>query len=373
MASGGASAEALLPPATVAVLAQCLRTATGGPVAAVTAAVEQVDGLALSERVRLVRDALLADLPAGYPAFAAVIRDCLVLPAFTGWLIWPVSEAVAARATGATGPAAGDAFEDGLALLATLTPRLTAEFALRQFLRADLERTLAVAAGWASAPDAHVRRLASEGTRPRLPWAVRVPAILADPACTVAILDRLYRDPSDFVRRSVANHLNDISRGDPAVATASAARWAAAPDANTPQVVRHALRSLIKAGDPLALGLLGFDEPTAIAIDGPTLDVGVVPMGGSLAFSGTVTNTGPSPTKVVVDYVVHHQKANATLTAKVFKLTTRTLAPGEVLALDRRHSFAPISTRRYHPGEHALELQVNGRRFGRQAFVLDVP
>lgn len=350
------TAEEMLSTAAVRSLAAVL-----GKAPKVKAVARELDGVGFSDRGRLVRDALLADLPADYASFEKAIRQAMTDARFTGWMIWPVTEAVAVRAV-------PDGFDQGLALVADLTSRLTGEFALRTFLAADLDRTLKAALRWTDSPDEHVRRLASEGTRPRLPWARRVPAILDDPQSTVPILDALHLDPSPYVRRSVANHLNDISRGDPALAVEVATRWLATPDAAA--VVRHALRTLVKAADPGALALLGFPPPAALAVVGPTLGATELRVGDELPFEFTLRNDGGDEVRLAVDYVVHHRKANGTLTPKVFKLTTRTLAAGETVTISRRHSFRPITTRVYHTGEHALELQVNGRTFGRTSFRL---
>jgi hypothetical protein len=160
-----------------------------------------LEALSLRERTDLVSAALVEALPADYPTAAAIVRGLLADPAFRGWG-WPVGETVTtlALADGSTG-----AFEDALALMAELTPRLTSEFPIRRLLEADLGRALPLVLTWTRHPDEHVRRLASEGTRAYLPWAIRVRALLADPAATVPIIDALYRDPSDYVRRSVAN------------------------------------------------------------------------------------------------------------------------------------------------------------------------
>jgi 3-methyladenine DNA glycosylase AlkC len=373
--SGGASADALLPPSVVENLAEILTVVEPArPLPAVRAGVAAVAGQALGERVRIVRDGLLADLPRVWPEFAAALRAALAQPGFTGWMIWPVTEAVAARALDPGVPTADDtaAFDDGLALLAELTPRLTAEFAIRSFLAADLDRTLAAALSFTGHPDEHVRRLASEGTRPRLPWARRVPEVLDRPEATLPILDALHRDPSETVRRSVANHLNDLSRAHPALATATATRWLAGPpDVRTARLVRHALRTLVKHGDPGALALLGFTPAPRVVVTGPELAADVVPAGGELWFDATVENRGAEPATLVIDYVVHFRKADGSLAPKVFKLATRTLDPGATAAFTRRRSFAPITTRVHHPGEHAIELQVNGVRHGRATFRLE--
>ncbi len=132
---------------------------------------------------------------------------------------------------------------------------MTGGFAIRRLLAADLDRALAVVRTWTAHPDEHVRRLASEGTRPYLPWAVRVPALRARPAATIPLLDALYRDPHEYVRRSVANHLNDLARHAPDAVLETAAGWLAEPDANTAWVVRHGLRTLVKKANPGALAL----------------------------------------------------------------------------------------------------------------------
>ncbi|MFD9063715.1 DNA alkylation repair protein [Kitasatospora purpeofusca] len=348
---------------TVAALARCLaRTGHGLTTEALDRCGAALDPLGFRERVVAIREAVLADLPTAYPEFERVLQDALRDEEFTGWMTFPVGEAVAVRGL--------DAFEPALALLAALTPRHTSESAVRPFLRADQVRALAVVTRWTEHPDPHVRRLASEGTRPRLPWAPQLPALIADPRPALPLLDALYRDGSDYVRRSVANHLNDISRDHPDLAVEAAGRWLADPAPTTPQLVRHGLRTLIKAGHPEALTLFGHRPDVEVTVEGPRVLTPDVRLGEDLVFEYAVTNTHDEATSVVIDYVVHHVKANGGRTPKVFKLTTRSLAPGETLRATRRHGVKPISTRRYHPGVHLLELQVNGRRHGEGSFTL---
>ena len=361
------TADELLGPDVAHLLHAVLTTAAPGrALPTLDGAAALLPGLTLRARTDLLAAALLDDVPGSSATLEQVLRRALPDERFSGWMIWPVTEAVSARALADADPAA---FEGALALLADLTGRLTAEFAIRPLLAHDLPRALAVVTAWTDHPDEHVRRLASEGTRRFLPWGTRVPG-LSDPHVTLPILDGLYRDDSEYVRRSVANHLNDLSRHDPDVVVATAQRWLQAPDAATDRVVRHALRTLVKAGNPAALALLGFPPVPGALVEGPVLAAPSVRVGEALAFTATVHNTGPEPVRLVIDYVVHHRKANGTQTPKVFKVTTTTLAPGQVLALDRRHSFKVITTRRYHPGEHAIELQVNGVASGRSTFEL---
>ncbi|HEY9267459.1 MAG TPA: DNA alkylation repair protein, partial [Mycobacterium sp.] len=238
-------------------------------------------------------------------------------------------------------------------------------------LRHDVDRALEIIGAWPGSPDAAVRRLASEGTRPYLPWAVRVPPLTARPGVTVPILDALYRDTDPAVRRSVANHLNDLSRDHADLVVDAARRWVAAPapDGSTPALVRHGLRTLVKRGNPDALGLLGFAAAT-VAVEGPVVDVAAVPFGGRVRFSATIANDGDEPARLAIDYAVHHRKANGGQAAKVFKLTTRTLAPGERITVSKEHSLRPITTRRYYPGLHAVDIRVNGIASERACFEL---
>lgn len=362
------SAEELISTSTARSLATAVRTVVpGARPAALEAAEAGLAPLSVRERSDLLRDALMADLPGDYASFAATVRAALDrAPSFTGWLIWPVTSAVAAKAVE---DGSDEAFDDALALLADLTPLLSSEFALRVLLNRDLDRAVAAIGDWTRSESAAVRRLASEGTRPFLPWAVRIPGILAAPRSTLPILHALYRDESEYVRRSVANHLNDLSWREPELVVQTAAAWLADPGEDTRRVVRHGLRTLVKQGHPGALELLGF-TPARLDVTGPVLASDTVAIGDALAFTAAVHNLETRPAQLAIDYVVHHRKANGSLTGKTFKLTTRTLGAGETLDLAKEHSFRVITTRRYHPGRHVLELQINGVRSGRAEFAV---
>jgi 3-methyladenine DNA glycosylase AlkC len=355
------TAEEMLDGAATNRLADCLERAGLGSVT-VRRAAGLLGTQTFSERVTSVRDALLHDLPQNYPMFEAALRGLLDDAEFTGWMTVPAGRAVAER--GLT------EFEPALDLLAALTSRMTSEYAVRPFLLKDLPRAMAVLESWTTHSNEHVRRLASEGSRPRLPWAPQLPALIADPSPSLPVLDALYRDTSQYVRRSVANHLNDIGRDTPEVAVRTARRWLADPAPTTAWVARHGLRGLVKAGHPDALDALGFPADAEISVHGPILDAPAVTLGEALEFAATVVNTGNHPVRLAVDYVVHHVKANGSRTAKVFKLSELSLAPGERQELRRRHSFRPISTRRYYPGRHGVQIQVNGRRFRTAEFDL---
>jgi 3-methyladenine DNA glycosylase AlkC len=360
------TADELLSASQVRILTKCLRAvAPDRTWSALSASTKNFVNLGLGERAIEVRDALLRELPGSYVQSAKIVRLALKDDTFRGWMVWPVGEAVAALAIAS--PRDSD-FDDGLKMLAHLTSRFSSEFAIRNFLNADLHRTLDAALTWAKNNDETVRRLASEGTRPRLPWAKQVPAFRAQPAAAVGILDILYTDDSETVRRSVANHLNDISRADPELAVRTAKRWLKKPLDTTPRLVRHAMRTLIKQANPEALALMGFVDPEGVTISGPTVRDNVVPLGGELTFEGLVVNGGSGELRLVIDYVVHYRKANGATAPKVFKLSTKTLLPGESFAIRKRLSFKTISTRKHYVGQHSIELQVNGKRSASTSF-----
>ncbi|WP_043180390.1 DNA alkylation repair protein [Streptomyces sp. NRRL F-5123] len=364
------TADELISPDTIRGLTAVLRSTspTASRWRTVAGSAATLGPLSLSQRARAVGEALLADTGHNYTHLAHATRATLTSDDLTGWMVWPLTEAVASAATASSSDAD---FDDGLDLLAQLTPRLTAEFALRTFLNADLSRTLAAAAAWTASPDAAVRRLASEGTRPKLPWARQVPELTRNPAATLSLLDRLHTDTSDTVRRSVANHLNDISRLDPDLATAQAARWASGAAPTSPALIRHAMRTLVKQGNPTALELVGFHgDRTDLTVEGPLLERTGIPLGGTVDFTARITNISDKPVTLAIDYVVHHLKANGKQTPKVFKLAKRALSPGETTELGRSHAFRTISTRRYYPGTHAIQLQVNGHPYDKVSFNL---
>ncbi|RFA11383.1 DNA alkylation repair protein [Subtercola boreus] len=363
-------ADELLGPGVATRLADVLAgVRPGHPFDAVREAAGAFAPLGLRQRTDLVATALRHELPGGFDELEAVFRDAMGDPRFTGWMIWPVTEAVTARALEQGGDAS---FDSAMALLADLTGRLTSEFAIRGLLQANLARALPIIQSWTRSDDEHVRRLASEGTRAFLPWAIRVPALSAAPESTLPVITALYRDESEYVRRSVANHLNDLSRQHPDLAARVASEWMLAADGNTQRVVKHGLRSLVKKGHPATLALFGFDPQHGVEVEGPVLAADSVAVGGELPFSVILTNETGEEQRLVVDYVVHHFKANGGQTTKVFKLATVTLAAGQSVTYERRHSFKLITTRRYHPGTHAIEVQVNGVASGRAEFELTV-
>jgi 3-methyladenine DNA glycosylase AlkC len=327
-----------------------------------------LDGLELKERVHHLVAVLEAHLPAAYPAALKVVqRAARRFPpgepgdALAGFAAWPLVDWVPTR--GLKSPAAS------LEALRRMTSLFSAEFAIRPFILADPAGVVGRLRGWTDDPDEHVRRLVSEGTRPRLPWGARLPVFVADPAPVLELLEALKDDRSEYVRRSVANNLNDVAKDHPDLAARTGARWLVGAGPERRRLVRHGLRTLVKDGHGGALRALGFT--TAPRVEATLeLDRDRLAVGESLAMTVRLRSTARRAQNLVVDYAIHHLRATGRRTRKVFKLKVLELGAGEEISFRKNHSFAPRSVRRYYAGRQEIELLVGGRRLARVAFDL---
>ncbi len=321
----------------------------------------ELSGLELKARVAHVADALRERLDAHWPR-AAQQLVAGAPPALEttddldhGFDWWCVVSVVERHGV--------DHPEASLRALRRLTACFSAEFAVRPFLREHPDLAWQAVALWVRDPNPHVRRLASEGTRPRLPWGGRLRH-----APAIAVLDALVDDPERYVTRSVANHLGDLAKDDPALAVATAARWLERPTEERRWVVRHGLRHLVKLGHQDALALQGFEEPDLRELRFEVTD--------HVRFPGVVQcsleATLPRSQALVIDAVVSFVTARGGTSDKTWKWTTRE-HPAGPLSLSKRFELQPVSTRRFHPGLHRVRLQVNGRVLAEGAFHLELP
>lgn len=320
-------------------------------------ALDGYEALDLMPRGRHLAHALHRHLPAAYPAAVKVLIASLEAPKVRGadlgtFIYMPHTFFVAEYGL--------DHLEISLQAQYELTQRFTAEFSIRPFLERHPEATLARLRTWAKDPSEHVRRLVSEGTRPRLPWAPRLRAFQRDPSPVLALLELLKDDPALYVRRSVANNLNDIGKDHPALLAQIARQWLKGAGPQRAWLVRHALRSAVKRGEAGALAVLGFGDAAQVTLSQTRLSPKRVSMGGSVALSFFLTNTAAKQQRVLVDFRVHFVKANGQANPKVFKLKTLDLAPGEQVALSKKISLAEMSTRKHYPGKHQVEVLLNG-------------
>jgi 3-methyladenine DNA glycosylase AlkC len=320
-----------------------------------------LDELELLDRGKHIARALEAHLPAAYPeALSILLRslgpehptDELVGVGMAPFFYLPHVTFVAERGL--------DHFELSMHAQYELTKRFTAESSIRPYIARDPERTLAVLRKWARDPEPHVRRLVSEGTRLRLPWASRVPWLDAHPERVLALLELLKDDPTTLVRRSVANNLNDLGKVHPALLARTCAAWLADASAERRALVEHALRSAVKRGDPDALRLLGYGEKPAVAIEEVRFEPRRVAIGGSVSMRFALRSTSRKPQDLLVDAAVHFVKASGNGKPKVFKLKRVVLPPRGQVALQARFSLAVHTTRKPRPGSHAVDILVNG-------------
>jgi 3-methyladenine DNA glycosylase AlkC len=315
----------------------------------------------LKERIRHITTILHDLLPADYRAALEVLRRAM--PEVEGITRWVFTDYVEVYGL--------DDWQASMAVLEEFTQRMSAEFAIRPFIVRYPARTMAQMLAWAGHENAEVRRLASEGCRPRLPWGIRLQDLVADPTPILPILERLKDDESESVRKSVANNLNDISKDNPGVVLDRLRRWQAGASDEVRWITGHALRTLVKKGHPEALALLGYGGADELAVHDLAVEPERIRIGDEIRLSFEIESRAGEPLNLMVDYVVYHMRANGTQSPKVFKLTKRAIQPGEVLQIEKRHSFAPVTTRKYYPGEQAIEPKINGRLFGRVKFLLE--
>lgn len=323
-------------------------------------ALKGYEALELMPRSRHIADALHRHLPLDYPKSAAILVASAAQPVsrvvgsgMAGFLFMPHMFYIAEQGLAH--------FEPSMRALHTLTQHSSAEFAIRPFLQHDTKRTLRQLERWTHDPSEHVRRLVSEGTRPRLPWAPRLPQFQRDPLPVLQLLEQLKDDPSPYVRRSVANNLNDIGKDHPQLLADTARRWLVSASPEREWIVRHALRWAVKQGDARALDVLGFGEPAQVRVDEICIRPSEVPPGGTVQLAFVLHSTAAGSQDLLVDLRLHYVKAGGGASAKVFKLKSLQLGSRDAVRLQKQISLADLSTRRHFPGVHRVEVLVNGQ------------
>jgi 3-methyladenine DNA glycosylase AlkC len=334
-------------------------------------AVSALPALELKERIAHIANLLYAHLPVRYTESVAIILEALppeLDPTrtdddFGDFIFAPFAQFVAMQGCTA------EYLDVSLRALREITKRFSAEDAMRPFLNVFPEETLAFLETCTADRHYHVRRLASESTRPLLPWAQR---LRIDYRAPMPILDRLFADRTRYVTRSVSNHLNDISKIDPQLVLGTLRRWRETGQ-QTPSemafITTHTLRSLVREGNTGALDLIGFGEEPDITITEFTTSTPRVRVGDAFHFS-LILRANNRRQKLLVDYVMEFAGERRRTGRKVFKLKQLDLAAGESVTLTKAHPMRLMTTRRLHAGEHRITLQVNGQPQGALAFEL---
>ena len=256
-------------------------------------------------------------------------------------------------------------WELSMAALERYTPLSSSEFAVRPFIIEHEARMMAQMALWTAHENEHVRRLASEGCRPLLPWGQALEGFKKDPLPVLAILEQLKADPSPYVRKSVANNLNDISKNHPALVVKIAGEWYGKGE-RTDWIVKHGCRTLLKQGNRELLGLFGFADTDGVRVGSFALGAASVFIGGDITFSFTIE--AKKATGVRLEYAIEYVKTNGKRSRRIFQISELSFKGNEKKCYTRAHSFADISTRKHYPGTHSVTLIVNGAERGTREF-----
>lgn len=325
-------------------------------------AIKGLEALELKARGRHIADALEAALPEKHAKAFSLLVDALDHPApgdLSTFRYLAFSEFLERHGVRDVSAALKANYE--------LTQRFSSEFCIRPLILEAWPQTSKALGAWLDDESEHVRRLVSEGTRPRLPWGRQLTPFVKDPSPVLPLLERLKDDPSEYVRRSVSNNLNDIAKDHPELVLATAKRWLKGATRERTRLVEHGLRTLLKRGDPTALALLGADASNLKATS--SLSPTRVKLGERVTFRATVSNHGTRETHVVVEARVHFVAVRGT-SVKPFRIARVDVAPGATVELQKSLELAHRSIRRLQNGRHVVELQVNGVRQPMGAFNL---
>jgi 3-methyladenine DNA glycosylase AlkC len=297
-------------------------------------------------------------LPTDYPKAIAILREAI--PQLkTGYTTLTFPDFVSQFGT--------HDFKTSLDALHYFTLFGSSEFAIRTFLKMDFERTIQHLYRWSSDENEHVRRLSSEGSRPRLPWSFKLDAVIQNPKLTQPILENLKEDDSLYVRKSVANHINDISKDSPDYVLKLVKGWKQSHP-HTAWIIKRGCRSLFKQGDKASLAVFNFTKDARIVVNNFKLTPATVRIGGAIRFEFELASKNKTAQKLMVDYRIHYAKKTGALLPKVFKLKEVELQPQTSIPISKKQSFQDFTTRKHFPGKHLLEILVNGEVANRAEF-----
>jgi len=318
------------------------------------------DNLELIARGRKIAKTLGDFLPAKYEDAIAVIDK--VVKVFQGFAAFSFPEFVTIYGH------ADEHWDVSVAALGRFTEHFSAEFAVRPFIIKDEHRMMAQMLEWSKSDNEHLRRLSSEGCRPALPWAMGLPKYKQDPTPILPILENLKADESLYVRKSVANNLNDISKTHTKLVIEIAKRWYG-NNAKTDWIIKHGLRTLLKKSNTDALEIFGLGNADAVEVTDFIISDASVAWGGEVTFSFTIT--AKADTKARLEYGIDYMKANGKQARKVFQISEIPLKENQTKNYTRKHSLADHSTRKHYTGTHSVTLIVNGQERGTLEFTLN--
>lgn len=315
--------------------------------------------LELKERIGAIADGLYKYLPSKYKQAVAIIKKTTPhLGEFENWCLLTYIEKFGL-----------DYFDESVSAMKELTKHSTAEFAIRPFMIRYTDNMMPILNRWAENSNEHIRRLAAEGSRPRGVWVAHVDAFKKDPTPVLKLLEKLKADESLYVRKAVANNLNDISKEHPDAVIKTCKRWKKDNNIHTDWVIKRACRSLIKQGNSDALAIFGFTSNPKIKIEKIKFQNNIK-IGNSIKFSFEIISEIKQKQNLAVDYKISYLKKNGNYNQKVFKLLEKELLIDNCLKISHKQSFANMSTRKHYPGKHSFEIIVNGKTFYKTDFQL---
>ncbi len=314
--------------------------------------------MSLNERMHHTAHVLHQHLPADYEKTIAIMKAVIpqLTPGYTN-LVFP--DYVSLFGT--------SHFSTSLEALKFFTRFGSSEFAIRTFLKLDLAKTLPIMYRWSHDDDFHVRRLASEGSRPRLPWSFKLDAIIQKPVLTTPILETLKADKELYVRKSVANHLNDFSKDSPEHLLLLIKAWDKT-NPNTAWIVRRGCRSLLKQGDKKSMAVFNLTKDVKVALKKFSINKSLIRLNEELVFQFDLVSTKSSAQRLMIDYRIHYFKKSGVQLPKVFKLKEIELKAGETVSIIKKQRFQDFTTRKHYSGAHLLEILVNGEVVQRKKF-----
>jgi 3-methyladenine DNA glycosylase AlkC len=257
-----------------------------------------------------------------------------------------------------------------LETLKKLTKYSSSEFAIRPYIIKNPKKVMDTMFGWSKDENEHVRRLASEGCRPRLPWAMALPEFKKEPAYIIPILENMIHDESLYVRKSVANNLNDITKDNPQIALEFAKKWYGKSN-HANWIIKHGLRTLSKKGDPTALNILGFSGSPEIALINFKLSTENIKIGENISFEFGLENIAKKNAIVKVGFLVDYVKANGKTSKKIFHISEKSFEPSIVYKIKKKLSFKDLSTRKHYPGIHHISITINGNIIGTKNILVE--
>lgn len=312
----------------------------------------------LKQKMRHITECLHQMLPSDYPESIRILEQ--IAPQFKSFLALSFSDFAECYGL--------DDWDISMNALAKFTSSCSSEFGVRPFLDKDPKRAMQYFYRWAEDESASIRRLSSEGCRPRLPWGMGLPKFKKDPRLIIPILEKLKSDPEELVRRSVANNLNDISKDHPALVLDLCERWKGqTPDID--RIIKHACRTMLKDGSKRALILFGFANPELLTVTKLITDKQNLLIGEHLSFSFILSNNSGKAQKIRLEYRVHYMKSGGKTSAKIFQISEGKFSTGDHL-ITKKQAFTDFTTRTHYTGEHRIEIVVNGEAKAETRFLL---